>query len=97
MGWAQVLQPDKRPWTDPDFNWDYLTNPEQHPESPGISPAMRPQYGDQVEHRQQPKPGQDPDFDWGLWSNLDNQISRQSLPKETGQAHENEVEDGSVP
>ena len=99
MGWEQVLQPDKRPWTDPDFNWDYyLTNPEQHPELPGLAQGKRPKYDDQVETWQQANPGPDADFDWGLWLNLDEQISRkQSLPKETGQAHENEVEDGSVP
>ena len=98
MGWEQVLQPDKRPWTDPDFNWDYLTNLEQHPELPGPAPGKRPKYDDQVEHWQQANPGPDPNVDWGLWSNLDDQISRkQSLPKETGQVHENEVEDASVP
>ena len=98
MGWAQALQPDKRPWKDPDFNWDYLTNPEQHPESPGLAPAKWPKYDDQVEHWQQPDPGPDPDLDWYLWSNLNDQISRkQSLPKEAGQAHENQVEDVSVP
>ena len=101
MGWAQVLQPDKRPWTDPDFNWDYLTNPEQHPELPGQAPEKRPKYDDQVEHWQKSNPGPespDADLDWGLWLNLDDQISqKQSLPKETGQAHENEVEDVSVP
>ena len=98
MGWAQALQPDERPWKDPDFNWDYLTNPEQHLESPGLAPVKRPKYGDQVEHWQQPNAGPDTDFDWGLWSNLDDQISeKQSLPKETGQVHENQVEDVSVP
>ena len=96
--WAQALRPDKRPWTDSDFNWDYLTNPEQHPESPGLAPAKRPKYDDQVEHWQLPNPGLDPDLDWDFWSNLDDQISRkQSPPKETGQAHENQVEDASVP
>ena len=98
MGWAQVLQPDKRPWTDPEFNWDYRTNPEQHLESPGLAPAKRPKFDDQVETWQLPDPGLDLNVDWGLWSKLDDQISRkQSLPKETGQAHENEVEDASVP
>ena len=71
MGWTQALQPDKMPWKDPDFNWDYLTNPEQDLESPGLAPGKRPKYDDQVEHWQQPDPGLDPDVDWGLWSNLD--------------------------
>ena len=98
MGWAQALQPNQRPWTDPDFNWDYLTNSEQHSGLPELAPAKPPKYGDQVENWQHPNPGPDPDFDWGLWSNLGNQISRkQSPPKETGQTHENEVEDVSVP
>ena len=97
MGWEHALQPDKGSWKDPDFNWDHLTNSEQHPELPGLAPAEPPKYGDQVEHWQQPSPGPDTDFDWGLWSNLDDQISdKQSLPKVTGQAHEN-VEDASVP
>ena len=97
MGWTHALQPNKMPWKDPDYNWDYLTNPEQHLESPGLAPVKRPKYGDQVEHWQQPSPGPDTNFDWGLWSNLDDQISeKQSLPKETGQAHENEVGDGDV-
>ena len=98
MEWTQALQPDERPWRDPDFNWDYLTNPEQHTVSPGLAPGKRPKYGDQVEHWQQPSPGPDADFDWGFWSNLDDQIwEKQSLPKVTGQAHENEVDDVSVP
>ena len=98
MGWAQALQPDKRPWTDPDFNWDHFTDPEQHLELPGLAPAKRPKYGDQVEHSQQPNPGPDPGLDWDLWSNSDDQILRkQSQPRETGQAHENQVEDVSVP
>ena len=98
MGWAQALQPDKRPWKDPEFNWDYLTNPEQHSKSSGLAPAKWSKYDDQVEDWQQPDLRPDPELDWYLWSNLDDQISRkQSLPKETGQAHENQVEDVSVP
>jgi hypothetical protein len=47
--------PNKRPWTDPDFNRDHQANLED-PQPPGPAQPKRPNYENQVGHVQEPNP-----------------------------------------
>jgi hypothetical protein len=69
--------PNKRPWTDPDFVRDYRANLEE-PQSPRPAPPKRPKYEDQVWHVQQlnPRPSKpgyldpgtlDPGYEYEIW------------------------------